>query len=446
LIERASSLFRERASPRIRSIWRAVDLRLNEAHMRIAFIVGAFPELSTTFILDQITGLLERGHDVHIFARQPWDGAPVHGDFERYGLGARTHYWWAGLRAAGSVLRDSAKLLASSPLDNGKLFMRSLDPRRGSYGPTGRYWCYAATLRALPPFDVVVAQFGPNGRIANTLRNLGAFDAPIATTFLGYDLSRVLRETGPDYYRQLFAQGELMLPLTQEFKRRLLQLGCPEEKIAVHHVGTQLAFFEPHPRRLAPGETPRIVTVCRLVEKKGLDFGLRALAEVKQRGVAFRVDIVGEGPELKNLTALRDQLDLADRVVFHGRMTRERVKPFLRDGHIFLAPSVTAKNGDEEGVPAAIKEALSMCMPVVSTLHSGIPELVRNDVNGYVVKEWDVPALADRIEQMLRQPERWAELGKNGRALIEAEYDIGKLNDQLSARLTKLAHDYKRSA
>lgn len=413
--------------------------------MRIAFLVGSFPELSQTFVLDQITGLIERGHDVHIFARKPAGGIPVHRDVERYGLAARTHYWWSpGWDGLHNVWRTSVHALAAAGGKHGRMLLRSFDPRRGSLALSGRLWAYAATLLAEPPFDAVVAQFGTNGRIANQLRQLGALDAPIATTFLGYDLSRVLREhNGARFYRDLMAQGDLMLPLTQEFKRRLLQLGCPESKIVVHHLGTQPAFFVPKERTLALGELPRIVTVCRLVEKKGLAFGLRALAEVKRRGVAFRFDVVGDGPLLAQLTALRDELGLGAQVFFHGAKTREQVKPYLHDSHIFLAPSVTAEDGDEEGVPTAIKEALSMCMPVVSTIHSGIPELVRDDLNGYVVKEWDVPALSERLLQLLQSPERWPELGRNGRAIIEAEYDIDKLNDALSARLTQLAQDYR---
>jgi colanic acid/amylovoran biosynthesis glycosyltransferase len=413
--------------------------------MRFAFIVGAFPELSTTFILDQITGLLDRGHDVQIFARQPLGGTPVHAEVERYGLASRTHYWWSGLEALRNVVRSSAKVLASDPIANGQMLVRSLDPRLGTYGPSGRFWSYAATLRAQEPFDVVVAQFGPNGRIANTLRNLGAFDAPIATTFLGYDLSRVLREQGPDYYRELFTQGELMLPLTHEFRTRLLKLGCPAGKIEIHRLGTHPAYFEPKVRTLLPGETPRIVTVCRLVPKKGLDFALKALAEVQRRGVHFRFDVVGDGVERKKLKALRDALGLEKHVVLHGAKTREEIKAFLREGHVFLAPSVTAPDGDEEGVPTAIKEAMSMCLPVVSTIHSGIPELVRDNVNGFVVGEWDVTALADRLCEVLQTPEQWPTLGQNGRRIIEDEYDLAKLNDHLSVRLTRLAEDYRRA-
>jgi colanic acid/amylovoran biosynthesis glycosyltransferase len=412
--------------------------------MRIAFVVGAFPEVSTTFILDQVTGLLARGHDVHVFARAPSGNEPVHADFARFGLAERTHYWWTSSRAFGNVLRDSAKVLRAAPLDNSLRLLRSLDPRLGSYGPIGRFWAYVATFLALEPFDVVLAQFGPNGRIANTLRNLGAFSAPIATTFLGYDLSRILRESSPSYYRALFAQTELMLPLTEEFRSRLRKLGCPDEKIVIHRLGVDLSFFETKLRTLAAGETPRIVTVCRLVEKKGIDFGLRALAEVAKRGVKFHFDIVGEGNQRSKLEALRDQLGLADHVTFHGIKTREEVRPVLASSHIFLAPSVTAKNGDEEGVPTAIKEAMAMGMPVISTFHSGIPEVVRDGVSGYVVKEWDVEALADRLQRMLGEPERWPEFGRNGREIIETENDIHKLNDQLSLLLTELTQRYAR--
>lgn len=410
--------------------------------MRIAFIVGSFPELSTPFILDQITGLIDRGHDVHVFARRPLKNEPVHRDFVRYGLSARTHYLWGGARAISDTAARSLMLLKRDPKTHAALLSRILLPALRPFAPgvERRMWSHVAAMRCEPRFDVVVAQFGTNGRLALRMRELGAFAAPLATTFLGYDLTRVVREHGPGYYADLFARGDLMLPLGECFRRRLIELGCSPEKIIVHRLGVKARAFEFSPRSLRPGEVPRLLSICRLVEKKGLDFALQALARVAGRGVAFEYHVIGDGPLRARLEASCARLGLRARVVFHGPMPRERVLGMLARGHVFLSPSVTASDGDQEGTPVAIMEAMSSGLPVISCVHSAIPELIRDEHSGHLVPEWDVAQLAERIERVLSRPERWPALAEAARETIEREHDVDVLNDVLAQRLTALAH------
>lgn len=183
---------------------------------------------------------------------------------------------------------------------------------------------------------------------------------------------------------------------------------------------------------------PRIATVCRLVEKKGLTFALEALARVRDRGLRFEYHLVGDGPLREELEQLRDKLGLADFVTMHGALAREQVAPILADSHLFLSPSVTARDGDQEGTPTAIMEAMATGLPVISTVHSGIPELVSDGVSGFTVPEWDVAQLADRIAFLLEHPEKWESFGRAGRAIVERDYDAEKINDALSEFLTQL--------
>jgi colanic acid/amylovoran biosynthesis glycosyltransferase len=412
--------------------------------MRIAVLVGEFPELSSTFILDNITGLLDCGHDVHVFARRPQKPGPVHADYARYGLAQRTHYWWGSGR---ETLGRALALVRRDPQGNGSALLRSLDfSRHGGHALIGRWFSYAAGMMSEPPFDVVLAQFGTNGRIAETLRSIGVFDAPIATTWLGYDLSRIIKEKGPEHYARLLAYGELQLPLSQHFRERLLKLHCPPERIQVHHLGVDTELFSFAPRTLPQGELARIVTVCRFVEKKGIEFALRALASVVAAGGAFHYDLVGDGPLRSDLEQLTRELGLSAHVTFHGAKTRHEVSALLAHSHIFLSPSVTARDGDEEGVPTAIKEAMAVGLPVVSTFHAAIPEVVVDDLTGYLVPERDVPGLADRILRLLHAPESWAEMGRQGRAVIEREYEHNALNRRLSSLLEQLAAAYRVQA
>ena len=115
----------------------------------------------------------------------------------------------------------------------------------------------------------------------------------------------------------------------------------------------------------------------------------------------------------------------------HGPLPRERVRTLLDESHLLLAPSVTAADGDQEGTPVAIMEAMASGLPVVSTLHSGIPEVVKDGVTGLLVPERDVDALAEGLRRLVESPASWAGMGKRGRAVIEQEYDVGVLGGRL---------------
>jgi colanic acid/amylovoran biosynthesis glycosyltransferase len=383
---------------------------------------------------------------VHVFARVPAE-APIHADFERYRLAERTHYWW-GTGQAGPLTRRTLRLLRGRPRGAAAVMLRASNPlRHGSYSLVGRHWAYASTLLDHGPFDVVLAQFGTNGRIAEKLRRMGAFEAPLATIWLGYDLTRILREKGPSHYRELFARGELQLPLSECFRQKLLAAGCPSDRIVVHHLGVDAARFDFVPRHIVHGERPRIVTVGRFVEKKGLEFALHALARVRALEIPFEYHLVGSGPLEERIVALTRELGLSEVVTMHGPRTREQVKPILARSHLFLAPSVTAPDGDQEGTPAAIMEAMASGLPVLSTLHSGIPEVVRDGETGFLVPEHDINALSSRIQELLCTPERWPSMGQAGRSVIEREFDVAKLNDRLSRMLEEVAREERgRSA
>jgi colanic acid/amylovoran biosynthesis glycosyltransferase len=114
-----------------------------------------------------------------------------------------------------------------------------------------------------------------------------------------------------------------------------------------------------------------------------------------------------------------------------GWKTQQEVAEILGQAHVLLAPSVTAPSGDQEGTPVALMEAMAMGMPVIATRHSGIPEMVRDGENGFLVPERDPEALAERIAHLARHPEQWEALGRAGRAVVEREFDVNPLNDRL---------------
>jgi colanic acid/amylovoran biosynthesis glycosyltransferase len=177
-----------------------------------------------------------------------------------------------------------------------------------------------------------------------------------------------------------------------------------------------------------------LLTVGRLVEKKGIEFGLRAVARLIQEYPKLDYTIIGEGPERDSLTTLVRELGIGNHVNFVGAKTRETVAAMMRNAHILLAPSVSARSGDEEGIPLVLMEALASGLPVVSTAHAGIPELVTHGVSGLLAPERDPEALAEHVKFLITHEGERRSMAVAGRRAVENGFDVDKLNAQLLAQ------------
>ena len=280
------------------------------------------------------------------------------------------------------------------------------------------------------------AHFGASS--AWTLPLKHRLGVPLITTFHGYDISR--RSTIEEWeepYKELFAEGDLFLVGGGYMRRRLVELGCPEEKVEVHHLGIDTRKFAFTPRRSGDNGKVVLLFVGRFTEKKGLPYALQAISLVYpgHRNIEFR--IIGDGELRPQIEGLIRELGLGECVTLLGAQSNAVVAEEMARAHIFLSPSVTAANGDSEGTPIALMEAQSSGMPVVSTYHADIPEVVLDGKSGFLVAERDVEALAERISHLIESPQSMEAMGEAGRMHIEESY-----NSHLSAR--KLEEIYLR--
>lgn len=410
--------------------------------MRIAYVVNAFPILSETFVREQILGMAERGHDVAIYALDDCHNTEhVYGErLDRFGWTERVHY----LRApAGKMARLlGAWSVLSAGTSRNLALLGSLNVARFGRDALGLGLLYrsaALARQGRQRFDVIHAQFGPLGHIAVRLRQLGLWHGAVVTSFRGYDATKLLRER-PTRYREVFREAEMLLPVSDALRRTLLAHGADPARTRVHRSGIDCGAFACTARRRGPGEPIRVLSIARLVPKKGIDDAIRAIGRLAQNGIDVRYEVIGGGEERPRLERLIDDLALRERVALLGERSHLDVRARLRDAHILLAPSVTADDGDQEGIPNALKEAMASGMPVVATRHGGIAELVEDGRAGFLVGERDVAALAERLAHLARHPERWGEMGREGRAKVEAEYDRRRLNEELEG-LYRLARE-----
>jgi colanic acid/amylovoran biosynthesis glycosyltransferase len=358
---------------------------------------------------------------------------------DRLGLQSLTHYplRWPAARfdrwraAAGAVLAHRGA--------ERRTLLRSLDP--------SLFWHRAWTLdqlrrttRFLPvrPYDICYCAFGMDAPHALRLRRLGVLGGELVVAFRGADTTKYVARRGRRVYARTFREARLLLPVCDFLGRRLVALGAPPARVVVHRTGIDLRRWPYRLREPAGDGCLRLVTVGRLIEKKGIEYALRAMRILVDRGLDVEYRILGDGPGREGLAGLAAELGLVDRVTLHGRRGQAQVREGIEESHVLVAASVTAADGDEEGIPNVLKEAMALGLPVVGTSHAGIPELIQDDVSGFLVPERDETALADALERLARDPARRAAMGRAGRAKIESEYDIERLNDRLTGLLENL--------
>ncbi len=283
------------------------------------------------------------------------------------------------------------------------------------------------------------AHFGHNGAFA--LPFAKRHRLPLVVSLHAHDVT-VLGSTErfrPAWWRYtlrlkaLFDYTAAFLATSAEIRELIVAAGCPPAKVRVHHLGIDLDQFAPRTRRTEGDSAPLVVMVGRFVEKKGHEYGLRAFAAARRRGLNPRLVIAGDGPLRDRYERLIAELGLGGSVELPGALRHEQIRALLAAAAVVLTPSVVARTGDREGGLTFAKEASACAVPVVGTHHGGIREIIDDGVTGYLVAERDAEALGERLCAILQNPTLGNRLGAAARAKMEREYDIVKQMRELEA-------------
>ncbi len=399
--------------------------------MKIAFIVGQFPLLSETFIINQITGLRDRGHDVDIYADQPGDFKKLHGDVINYNLLDHTIYFSSiPSNLVWRVIKGSNILIKKLLQHPGKT-LEAINVFKHGQSALSLWLLYSLVPNLKPEYDIIHCQFGTAGFRGMAFQTIHAPQAKLITIFRGRDISNFVKERGKNVYDPLFKQGDYFLANCDFFKQRVLQLGCPADKIKVHSSGLDCQRFPFQTRDFPADNLIRIATTGRLVEKKGIEYSIRAVAQIQKQHPNLEYTIVGEGELRPYFEQLIQEFNTEDKIKLVGQKSHAEIVEILSQSHLFIAPSVTAKDGDQDAPVNVLKEAMATGLPVISTYHGGIPELVQDNVSGFLVPERDANAIAQKLIYLIEHPERWPAMGEAGHKFVEAHYDLNRLNDAL---------------
>jgi colanic acid/amylovoran biosynthesis glycosyltransferase len=271
---------------------------------------------------------------------------------------------------------------------------------------------------------LIHAHFGPIGLLFVGLCQ--ELRLPLVVSTYGYDVSSLPR-TDIAYLRDLptmFRYAAVILAMSEDMRSDLISLGCSPDKIVIHHTGVDVDRFRFVPKRR--NQKVRILTVCHYVEKKGLPYLIQAFSQLRDQFPSVELRIVGRGKQNNQVTQEVDHLIKTHNLDIQQQpfIPPAEISEEFAQADVFVLPSVTTQDGEKEGVPTVLMEAQSSGLPVVSTWHAGIPEVVIDGRTGFLVKEREVHDLAEKLIQLLRSEELRRQMGQMGRAHIEREFNI----------------------
>ena len=394
--------------------------------VKIAYILKMFPRFSETFILSEILELERGGMDVRIFSlKHPNDGR-THADVLK--VKARVTYIpIAKLADARALLRPHWEVFRWNPKQYLQIASRVVKRRR--WGAVKRFLQagYIAPQLKREGITHVHAHFASSATsVSHYIHHL----CGITYSFTAHAKDIYIESVSDDVLIRKMDLAEFVVTVSDYNKTYLATL-APDVRIERIYNGLDLTQFSPNGTH--PDETPLILAVGRLIEKKGFDDLIRACALLRDRDFAFRCDIVGSGSDESALRALIDEFSLQDIVHLTGPMPREDLVKLYPRASVFVAPCVIGTDGNRDGLPTVLIEAMALGVPVISTPVTGIPELVRDGETGRLVAPNDPVELSGAIASVLTDPVRARTMAAAGRALVEELFDLRRNVAQLRA-------------
>jgi glycosyltransferase involved in cell wall biosynthesis len=415
--------------------------------MKIAYLVKTFPKLSETFVLNEILELERQGLELHIFSlRRPTE--------------TKVHPTVAEVRAPITYVRSWYTPLPPPPdrvpFEKLAYKVQMSEERRFMFlhHPIWfvRTWLFQLRNSACKRYlhQALQAKCGTRKRyfyqalaLARELRR-GGFthlhahfaNEPTSVAELAHRLAgcrfsftahaKDIYLTDREELARKIAAAEFVVTCTGFNQKYLKSIVCSRTPIHLSYHGVDLSRLccETANSREHPTATPVILSVGRFCEKKGFTYLIQACHRLKQNGRHFVCRIVGFGPLQKQLEELIETLTLQDSVLLVGKMTQDKLIQEYRQAHLFVLPCLVTDDGDRDGIPNVLVEAMAMRVPVVSTSISGIVELIDHMDNGLLAPEKDLEALTAAMETLLDDPGLRERLGANGRQKVMARFSL----------------------
>jgi colanic acid/amylovoran biosynthesis glycosyltransferase len=376
--------------------------------VRLLYLTNSFSLLSETFVYDRAVALRERGHEVQVVTikrrlvqERPFDGVHV-------------------LRKSALPARLAARI-ADDALPRVRMRLGNAHAVPASTPEAD----YLADLQALAERiapDYIHAEFGRMGVLAN---RIASASRPLVVFMHAYDITAVPKD--PVWHRRyarLWRPEVTVLTPSEFMRQKVIALGASPQQVVVQPNGVDVRNWSYSDAASRFDGKVTFLFVGRLIEKKGPRQLVEAFA--RMRALAPEVDaelvLCGSGSLEAALREDVERLGLQSAVHLRGAVPSDEVRRAMMRAHIMVQHSVETASGDMEGLPVSLTEAAACGLPIIATRHSGIPEIVLDDVNGCLVAEHDIDGMAAKMAELARDPPRWSALGRAGRALVEERF------------------------
>lgn len=396
----------------------------------IAFLAPELPALSATFVYEELLALERRGVTVvPVSVHRPHQPAPG-----QEALAARVRYLYDGPKAT-LALAGLLGLPAFRGAPGALAWLAADILECGPHRPAT--WKLAFQLLAAVRLAGILETEGCR-HLHVHFAHVPAQIAMYAAALTGVPFT-VMAHANDIFERGLLLRQKAeraakLLTVSEHNRAYLADIGVPPDKVAVLRCSVS---FPPREAPAEPGSRPacRLGTLGRLVEKKGMDVLLRAVAQLKERPYRIALSIAGDGPLRDELESLAGELGLGGTVRFEGELCHARVRTWMNGLDAFVLACKRDANGDMDGIPVALMEAMSQGVPVISTRLSGIPELVIDGRTGLLASPGSAEELAERIDRLIGAPGLRAELAANALAHVQAEFGQSVNLDRLLAHI-----------
>lgn len=415
----------------------------------VLFVCWAFPKRSEIAIFNQVKGVALTGAKVEVLSEgsDPEAGELLESIMDDIVI-RRTpqrpltcHKGWLANRLR--LLCSGLRMMIGGFRRNPVLTLRSLDVLN--------HWKHARSFRLLyqvQPFvqlkvpveyDVIHAQYGPNGTKAVVLRDIGAIRGPVVTSFRGYDINVLPGQEGKDLYHLLFTRGDRFTTDSGAMKSKLIELGCLGDRIDIIPSSIDEEFWSQCHRQPGDEDELHIVIAARLVPCKGIDIALNAI-DILQRsnpGTAVKLSIAGDGPELamlKQLSASKGR----ENVTFHGWMSQESLRKLFETQDVFVLPSIKSERGDEESQGLVLQEAQAAGLPVIASRLGGIPEGLVEGETGFLFEPGNPEDLARVLKDFCCRRKDWPQMNRAARQYATSKFSRDALTGLLEGTYDSL--------
>ncbi|MDG2433714.1 glycosyltransferase [Flavobacterium sp.] len=389
----------------------------------IVFKVPEFPQISETFIVAQIVTAIQLGYDVKILVRRIANVDPksCFDLIEEYDLMSKV--------IVEDYKRPNNKIfrlikwfgvLSANLLD--LPFILKYYKEYSKFSLTHLFeWVF---YKQFITYEIVHIQFGNNKHPIDKLKKTGYFKPKVILTFHGHDaffpLNGFIENNG--YYDDLFKYANIITANTPYLADKVLELGCPSDKLIVIPVAVDTAFFKPKKNNNKVSKTLKLITVGRLDIVKGQSFCIESMKLLIQKGFDVTLKIIGEGTEQKNLENLIKKYDLANYVFLKGSQSREEIRTALWDHDVYLLTGQATVSGLRESQGLATIEAQACGLPAIVFDSGGVKYTIHDKITGFICDEFDVDRVVEKVELFYQNRELINDMGAQAAVFVKNEY------------------------